>query len=163
MSPVLEAGLSLAFMGLAGAGLMDVWGFVLRRGFGVATLDYGLLGRWIGHFPRLVFVHRRIAAADPVPLERPLGLLAHYAIGIAFAVPVLLVWGTPVENPTLLPAMGVGLLTIAAPWLVMQPAMGAGFAGARTPNPWATRLRNLGSHAAYGLGLYLAGVLLAAV
>lgn len=43
----------------------------------------------------------------------------------------------------------------------MQPGMGAGFAGSRTPDPAATRLRNLGTHAVYGVGLYLAALALA--
>lgn len=40
----------------------------------------------------------------------------------------------------------------------MQPAMGADIAGSRTPSLRATRLRNLGSHAVYGIGLYAAAV-----
>jgi hypothetical protein len=42
----------------------------------------------------------------------------------------------------------------------MQPAMGAGLAGSRTPDPRATRLRNLAMHAVYGIGLYVAAVAL---
>jgi hypothetical protein len=38
--------------------------------------------------------------------------------------------------------------------------MGAGIAGSRPPDPRATRLRNLGSHAVYGIGLYLAALAL---
>ncbi len=146
-------------MGVAGSALMDAWGFVLRRGFRVPTLDYALLGRWIGHMTRGRFRHDRIAAAAPVRGERPLGYLAHYAIGVAFAVLLLLVAGPGwVRDPTPLPALAVGLGTIVAPWFVMQPAMGAGFAGSRTPNPRATRLRNLGTHVVYGIGLYLAAL-----
>ena len=37
-------------MGVAGSALMDVWSAALRR-FRIPTLDYRLLGRWIGHFP----------------------------------------------------------------------------------------------------------------
>jgi hypothetical protein len=47
--------------------------------------------------------------------------------------------------------------------LVMQPAMGAGIAAARTPSPGVTRLRNLVTHAVYGVGLYVSAVALAAV
>jgi hypothetical protein len=64
-------------------------------------------------------------------------------------------------SPTIWPALAVGLGTIVAPWFVMQPAMGAGIAAAKSPNPTATRLRNLGSHAVYGLGLYIAASALA--
>jgi hypothetical protein len=146
-------------IGVGGAALMDIWGLALRRGFGMPTLDYALLGRWIGHFPRVRFAHDRIAAARPVAGERPLGWLAHYAIGVTFALLLPAIWGLDwVRSPTILPALLVGLGTIVAPWFVMQPAMGAGIAGSRTPNPRATRLRNLGTHAVYGLGLYLSAI-----
>ena len=46
---------------------------------------------------------------------------------------------------------------MAAPFLVTQPGMGAGFAGSRTPRPAAARLQSLATHAIFGLGLYLAG------
>jgi len=37
-------------IGVAASALMDVWSAALRRS-GVPTLDYRLLGRWIGHMP----------------------------------------------------------------------------------------------------------------
>ena len=150
-----------ALMGVAGSACMDLWSLVLRRRFAIPTLDYALLGRWIGHMPEGVFVHDRIAAAAPVRGERLLGWAAHYAIGVTFAVVLLAIVGLNwARTPTIWPALAVGLGTIAAPWLVMQPAMGAGIAGSRTPSPSATRLRNLGTHAVYGFGLYISAVML---
>ena len=138
----------VVLIGLAGAALMDVWGLGLRRGLGVPTLDYGLLGRWIGHVARGRVRHERIAAAAAIPGERPLGWVAHYAIGIAFAAWLIALWGPAwLGEPTIGPALAVGLGTIVAPWFVMQPAMGAGIAGSRTPDPSGTRLRNVGTHA----------------
>jgi hypothetical protein len=54
----------------------------------------------------------------------------------------------------------IGLGTIVAPWFVMQPGMGAGIAASSTPNPSAARLRNLATHAVYGIGLYFSAVAL---
>jgi hypothetical protein len=151
-------------MGVTGSALMDAWSFVLRRRFHVPTLDYALLGRWIGHFLHGRFTHDRIASAEPVAGEGVIGWFAHYAIGVAFAFVLLAIWGVAwVRSPTILPALLVGLGTIVAPWFVMQPAMGAGVAGSRTPNPSATRLRNLGTHAVYGVGLYISAVVLSTV
>lgn len=157
--------LARAFViGIGGAALMDAWGLLARRAFNIQGLDYALLGRWIGHLPRGRFFHDRIAAAAPVRGERALGWAAHYAIGIAFAVPLILLWGLDwARSPTLLPPMLVGLVTILAPWLVMQPAMGVGIAASRTPNPGAARLRNLATHTVYGVGLYLSAVTLSVV
>jgi hypothetical protein len=146
-------------IGIGGAMLMDMWGFVLRRGFDIPTLDYALLGRWIGHFTRGRFRHVRIASAEPVTGERFLGWFAHYAIGVSFAFLLLAIWGLDwARTPTIWPALLVGLGTIVAPWLVMQPAMGAGIAASRTPDPRAARLRNLGTHTVYGIGLFLSAV-----
>jgi hypothetical protein len=143
-------------IGVIASALMDVWSAVLRRRFGIPTLDYRLLGRWIGHFPRGRFFHARIGTADEVPGELALGWLAHYAIGLTFAFVLIGIWGSSwLHAPTIGPALVVGMGTIVAPWLVMQPAMGAGIAGSRTPNPTATRLRNVGTHTVYGVGLYL--------
>lgn len=151
-------------LGVAGAALMDAWAWIARRAFGIRGLDYALLGRWIGHMPHGRLVHDRIAAAPPVRGERPLGWLAHYSIGVAFAFVLVFVWGSAwVESPTIGPPFGIAFATILAPWLVMQPAMGAGVAGSRTPDPRATRIRNLATHSAYGIGLYLAAVALAAL
>ena len=159
MTDLVELLVAGLLIGAGGAALMDVWSLALRRGFGIPTLDYALLGRWIGHFPRGRFAHDRIAAARPVAGERPLGWLAHYAIGVTFAMLLLAIGGLDwVRSPTIVPALLVGLGTIVAPWFVMQPAMGAGIAGSRTPNPAATRLRNLGTHAVYGVGLYLSAL-----
>jgi hypothetical protein len=148
-------------MGVAGSAAMDFWSAVLRRRFRIPTLDYRLLGRWIGHMPKGQFFHERIAASPQVPGERFIGCMAHYAIGISFAAALLAVvgWGW-LQAPSLWPALAIGLVTILAPWLVMQPAMGAGIAGSRSPDPTATRLRNLGTHTVYGLGLYAGAVVL---
>jgi DUF2938 family protein len=156
MAEPLDLLLPAVLMGVVASAAMDAWSAVLRRRFGIATLDYRLLGRWIGHMPRGRFIHERIGLTEPILGERATGYAAHYAIGVAFAFLLLAIVGRDwLANPTIGPAMAVGLGTIAAPWLVMQPAMGVGIAGSRSPNPAATRLRNIGTHAVYGIGLYL--------
>ena len=161
MPEALDLLLPAIVMGVAGSAAMDAWSAVLRRRFGIPTLDYRLLGRWIGHMRHGRLIHSRIASSPPVQGERAIGWAAHYAIGIGFAWLLLAIVGSGwLASPTLGPALAVGLVTIVAPWFVMQPAMGAGIAGSRTPDPTATRLRNLGTHTVYGLGLYVAGVAL---
>lgn len=155
MSDALEFLTRGVLIGMGASALMDVWALVVRRAFGIQGLDYALLGRWIGHFGRGRFFHQRIASAAPVRGERPLGWLAHYSIGVAFAFLLLSIWGLAwARSPTFWPPLAIGLGTIVAPWFVLQPGMGAGIAASKTPNPRATRLRNLATHAVYGIGLY---------
>ena len=148
-------------IGVGAAAVMDAWALVARRRSNIQGLDYALLGRWIGHFPRRRFFHERIASAEPIRRERPLGWVAHYSIGIAFAFLLLAIWGLGwARSPTIWPALLIGLGTIVAPWFVLQPGMGAGIAASRTPNPRAARLRNLATHTVYGIGLYGSAVAL---
>jgi hypothetical protein len=164
LTVALEFVLTAVLIGVGASALMDLWSLVLRRRFHVPTLDYAMLGRWVGHLGRGRYRHERIAQATPIPGERPLGWLVHYAIGVTFAFPLLAIWGLDwAHAPTIWPALFIGLATIAGPWLVMQPGMGAGIAGSRTPNPRATRLRNLGTHTVYGVGLYASAMALALV
>lgn len=151
-------------IGIGGAVLMDLWGMLLRRGFDISTLDYALLGRWIGHLPQGRLSHERIADAARVQGERPIGWVAHYTIGIVFAALLLAVAGADwARAPTVIPALVVGVATVVAPWFVMQPAMGAGIAGAKTPKPSATRARNVGTHAVYGIGTYATALVIASL
>jgi hypothetical protein len=146
---------------LTGAGAtaaMDLWAIVRRRLLGVAPLDYGLVGRWLGHLARGRFRHERIAVAPPVVGERAIGWAAHYLTGIAFAALLLAVWGLEwARHPTIGPALIVGIGSVAAPFFVMQPGMGAGIAASRTPRPSTARLQSLVTHAIFGVGLYAAG------
>jgi hypothetical protein len=146
---------------LVGAGataVIDIWAIARRRLLGIPPPDYGLVGRWLAHMSRGRFRHDSIAAAAPMPGERLIGWIAHYLIGISFAAILLGVWGLAwIHRPTLGPALVVGIGTVAAPFLVMQPGMGAGIAASRTPRPAAARIQSLVTHAIFGLGLYAAG------
>ena len=146
---------------LIGAGataLMDVWGLLLKR-FGIPPLNYAFLGRWIGHLPRGRWRHESIAKAAPVEGERLIGWAAHYSIGVAFAALLLATFGLAwARSPSLLPALAVGVVTVLAPWFILQPAMGAGIASSKTPRPVFNAVKSLVTHTVYGLGLYLAAL-----
>ena len=145
-------------IGIGATVVTDLWGIVRQWLFGIAPPNYGLVGRWIAYMPRGRFRHVAIAAAAPIGGERLIGLSAHYLIGISFAALLIGIWGLDwVRHPTLGPALAVGIATVAAPFLLMQPGMGAGIAAARTPRPGAARLQSLIMHAVFGLGLYATG------
>jgi hypothetical protein len=151
----------VAYAVLVGAGataVIDAWALGRKWLRGTALPDYGLVGRWVAHLARGRFRHDSIASAPRVRGERAIGWTAHYLIGIAFASMLLAVWGLDwVRHPTLAPALIVGIGSVAAPYLILQPGMGAGIAASRTPNPAAARLRSLVTHAVFGVGLYVAG------
>jgi Protein of unknown function (DUF2938) len=150
--------LRAAAIGIVATGVMDAWGVLREPLFGFPRANYRLIGRWFAYMPRGTFRHTSIAAAPSQPGEHAIGWIAHYAIGISFAAVLVQVGGDSwLERPTLGLALLVGLATLAAPLLVMQPAMGAGIASSKTPNPGAARVQSAVTHLVYALGLYAAG------
>src|SRR5262245_23833163 len=160
----MELVILAVLIGMGATALIDLWALLLRRAFGTASLDYALVGRWIGHMPAGRFAHASIAAAPRVRGERLMGWGAHYAIGVLFAGALLAACGLDwARQPSPGPALAIGILTVAAPFFVMQPGMGLGIAASKTPKPNVARLRSLATHAIFGLGLYASAFLLARV
>ena len=147
--------LASALLGIAATATMDLWNLLLLRAFGVPSLDYCLLGRWLLHMPNGTFRHAAIGKAGAKPGECVLGRVAHYSIGIGLALAfVALTHGAAIERPRLIPALAFGLATVAFPFFVMQPCLGLGVASAKTASPTRARLKSLASHTAFGIGLY---------
>ncbi len=160
MFETLQYLLPASLIGVGATAFMDGIGAVRKSLFDVPMADYGLVGRWIAHLMRGRFRNDAIGKAPRVRGEQLIGWTAHYLIGIAFAALLLVAWGRDWAcRPTISAALAVGLGSVIAPFLIMQPGMGAGIAASRTPNPSAARQRSLITHATFGLGLYLAGVL----
>ena len=146
-----------AWTGAAATAFIDLWALARRRLFDLPLPDYAPVGRWIGHMRHGRFRHDAIARSTPIAHEAVLGWIAHYLIGIAFAALIPTLWGAGwYQAPTPGPALALGIGTVLAPFLLMQPAMGAGIAASRAPRPGRARFHSLVNHAMFGLGLYLA-------
>ncbi|EMH4161478.1 DUF2938 domain-containing protein [Pluralibacter gergoviae] len=144
--------------------IMDLWSLFQRQILGIPPLDYRLVGRWLSGICRGRFLHRTIISTPPVPGERLIGWLAHYFTGLLFAfIPGGLAGEVWYSQPTLIPALAAGLLTLAFPLLVMQPAFGFGIAASRVPQPGRARLMSVLAHAVYGAGLYVAATSITAL
>lgn len=151
-------------LGTGATAVTDLWGLARRPLLGMPPPDYSMVGRWIGGMTKGNFRHSSMAAAARVEGERAIGWVFHYFTGVAFAALLVLgTAGTWLHEPTLRGAMLTGIGTVAAPFLLMQPAMGAGFAASRTPRPDQARLQALVTHAVFGVGLFLTGELLGAL
>ncbi len=148
-----------ALVGMGGTLTMDLWAFFLRQSFGINAANYCLVGRWICHMPAGTFAHANISQALKKPRECSVGWLIHYGIGMIYAIALLLLTaGGWLRQPSLVGALCLGLATLVFPLFLMQPAFGLGIASARTPNPWAARIRSLMAHTAFSIGLYLSAV-----
>lgn len=152
--------ISVILIGLGATLTFDLWALLLKHAFKVTPSNICLVGRWISCMPEGVFRHGNIAATPQKRAECTVGWLAHYLIGVSFAIAFAALAGSNwLEHPTLVPALVFGVVTVLAPLFVMQPLMGLGFAASKAPNPTQARLRSLMNHAAFGAGLYLSALL----
>src|SRR5262245_43171261 len=123
--------LQIAAVGLGATAFADAFALCAKRLFGLPSPDYGLLGRWVGHMPQGRLAHPAITEATPVAHERVLGWATHYATGVAFAALLVAIDPAWLARPTPGPALLFGLFSLAAPFLILQPAFGLGVAAAR--------------------------------
>lgn len=164
MNETLEFATRAIFIGIGATAVLDAWSEFLSRAFKVPAPVYAMVGRWLGYFPRGKFAHQSIAKADPIKGEAILGWSAHYIIGIAYAGLLLAIVGLDwARAPTVLPALIFGIVSVLAPFFVIQPGMGAGIAASKMTNPNAARLRSLANHAVFGAGLFVTAWLAASL
>src|SRR4029450_2562948 len=151
-------------VGLGATFVMDLWTLILNRTFAVPLPNYCFVGRWLRHMVKGTFTHPSIASAPQQPSECPIGWIAHYTVGMLFALGFM-AFATPqwLKSPSFLPALIFGFVTVAFPYFLMQPAFGLGVAAAKAPNPMQARLRSLMNHVVFGVGLYLSAVALSSI
>jgi hypothetical protein len=158
MNATSEFVLRSFLIGAGATAIIDLWALLLKQ-FGIPSLSFAFLGRWLGHVFAGRWKHQSIAKTAPVSGELWIGWLAHYCIGVSFAALLLGVKGSEwARNPTLLPALILGIVTVAAPLFVLQPAMGAGVASSKTSKPMFNSVKSVITHVVFGIGLYLAAL-----
>ncbi len=156
MSNEAQYVLGAVVIGIGATLVMDVWNLFLKRSFSIPSLNYCLLGRWLRHMPSGTFRHASIISAPKKPFECTAGWIAHYTIGVMFAlVFVVLASGDWLARPTVLPALLYGISTVVFPFFIMQPSLGLGIAASKTPHPAQARLKSILTHTVFGIGLYL--------
>ena len=145
-------------IGIGGTAVMDLWALLRKQLFNIPPTNWAMVGRWIAYIPKGKLIHDHIATSEARPCEHLIGWLAHYLIGISYAAILTVIFGDEwAQSPAVGPALAVGITTVLAPFLIMQPGMGAGIAASRTAKPNATRIHSIINHLIFGLGLYLSG------
>ena len=99
-------------LGIGATIVMDIWLLILKI-FKIPTLNFAFLGRWVGWIFQGKLVHHSIAKSPPMKGEYLLGWIAHYSVGIIFALSFLLIVGsTWLDHPQFYSALLFGLVTV---------------------------------------------------
>ncbi len=152
--------LSAVLLGTGATIIMDIWALLLKVVFNIPSLNYALVGRWLGYMPKGQFLHDNINTSSPIKGEAVIGWTAHYLIGVIFAAVLLLLMGLSwLESPDPIPALVTGVLTVVFPYLVMLPGFGMGVAASKVENAHVAQFKSLMAHTAFGVGLYTSAIL----
>lgn len=115
-----------------------------------------MAGRWFANLPRGKFIHNTIAKTAPVSNERIIGWTVHYIIGVVYAWMYLVIVNKILATqPSLINAIIFGVVTVVAPWFIMQPGFGMGIMASSAPNPNIKRLMSLSVHFIFGVALFI--------
>lgn len=152
--------ISAIFIGLGATFTFDLWALFLKYAFKITPSNFCLVGRWLLYMPEGTFKHSSIGYVPQKSGECTIGWVAHYMTGVIFAIVFIALAGNYwLQHPTPIPAIIFGVITVIAPFFIMQPSFGLGVAASKMSNPMQARLRSLMNHTAFGIGLYLFGLL----
>ena len=158
MKKVIEIGTYSIIVGVLATAFLDLWNLLRFYFVDVPLTKYEFIGRWMLYMLEGKFSHVSIKQSAPVPGELLVGWLGHYAIGIAFAAILLIIWGIKwLKAPTFKAAMLVGMGTVVVPYFIMQPGMGLGIAGSASPDQIGLIVKVIVSHIVFSIGLYATG------
>jgi hypothetical protein len=148
-----------ALMGVSGTVAMDALDIVLNRLISRPRPNWGFVGRWVGHMPKIF--HDDISKASPIPSEAALGWSFHYGVGIFYGVVFAVVAGPGWWSQPSFPAIWLfGVLTIAAGWFLLFPGMGLGWALSKVDHPWRERAWGLLAHSTFAAGMWAAALMM---
>ena len=160
VNPVLSL-ISSILIGIGATLTFDLWAQFLKHAFKITPSNICLVGRWFRYMPEGIFSHSNIVSTPPKSGECITGWIAHYMIGIMFAIVFVTIAGDNwLQHPTLIPAFVFGIVTVMGPFFIMQPLFGFGFAASKSANPTQARVRSVMNHTAFGAGLYYFALLL---
>ena len=113
-------------LGVGATFIMDIW-LLIPKIFKIPTLNFAFLGRWVGWMFQGKLIHQTIAKSPQIKGEYLLGWIAHYSVGLIFAVSFLFIVGSDwLIHPQFYSALLFGVVTVLIPFFIMQPAIGSG-------------------------------------
>lgn len=64
---LLLMGLQAVLIGIGATLIMDLWAWLQRRVFGIPSLNYALVARWVLYMPQGKLMHAPIMASEAMP------------------------------------------------------------------------------------------------
>jgi len=151
--------LEILVVGVAATAASDIWQQVQKPITGIPAANWPVTGRWVLGWRQGRLYDPMVGKRPSLEGEAAIGWSFHYLIGIIYGAIYLVLIYEASMVPTLFNGLIFGLVTLAAPFLLMKPAMGGGFFGLKASNSGKGLFLSISAHAVFGIGLYLAELL----
>ncbi len=140
--------------GVLGTLVMDLLNHLFARTGMISKIDVGMLGRMAAGWTHGRFCYSHPDEIKKVDNEVFYGYVAHYTIGVGFAIPFVLGWNLFVGGPASPAwALAYGLFTTLGSFFFIYPSMGLGVLGNRSPEGLRSPLSSLANHLFFGVGM----------
>jgi hypothetical protein len=151
---VLVSVLTGVIAGLVGTLVMDALNTLVARTKLISRIDPAMIGRMAAGWARGRFCYANPSEMQQIRNEVPVGVVTHYAIGVALSVPFVVGLSTLISgSPSPFWALVYGIATTVASWFFVYPSMGLGVFGLKSPEGMKATLSSLANHLFYGFGL----------
>lgn len=152
--------LEILAVGVVATAASDIWQQAQRPVTGIPAANWPVTGRWVLGWREGRLYDPMIGSRTRLTGEATVGWLFHYLIGVIYGgIYLYLAYAVFNTLPTLLNGLIFGLITLAAPFLLMKPALGGGLFGLKAPEPRKGLFLSISAHAVFGAGLYVGELL----
>lgn len=146
--------LEILAVGVVATAASDIWQQMQKPITGIPAANWPVTGRWVLGWRQGRLYDPMIGKRPSLKGESAVGWSFHYLIGIIYgAIYLGLIYAASMV-PTLFNGLIFGLITLAAPFLLMKPALGGGLFGLKASNPGKGLFLSISAHAVFGIGLY---------
>lgn len=144
------------FVGVGSTVILDVFVLLVEKYLKIPGTDWGVVGRWLLGLSHGQLVLKSESTSSTTSFEKLLGWGFHYFVGVSYAALIIIIYGVGfIENPTIVPALIVGLfISTLAGLMILMPGLGLGFMG-RLVEGWVAMFAYLFiAHAIFSFGQY---------
>ena len=140
--------------GILGTLIMDSLNHLFARAGMLSKIDIGMIGRMSSGWIHGNFSYSHPSELKQVTNEILYGYIAHYAIGVGFAIMYVYSWNFLIGGPiSPMWAFAYGIATTVGSLFLIYPSMGLGILGRYSAEGIKAPLSSLANHTFYGVGL----------
>lgn len=147
--------INILITGIIATFIFDIFHISLSYAYSINKSRWNLIGRYFVGLFYGKYIQEDLENENEINYELFIGYIIHYIIGIIFAFFYITLNLLLFEQPSIILALIVGLLTVLGGWCILMPfAFNIGYFAMKQDNQKKLLVQNLIAHFIFGIGLY---------